>query len=279
MTGSRPSGQVLNEQSPILRILYELVVPFWPLVCWVAFRTSEKHQLNPLHTFLDGLGGPDRDLFTWENIDESLIFQALGKAGRPPNWNKYMLEIIPKKWRQIREVTSSVDRDRVVHPGQRPRLGPEEMQMRLAAVFLKFFGSLTAAQNIFAPLVLPLDQFPFAFLAYITNPTYKKCSPLVDFESKEFWVSPKVMAWLSGHSEDFCHAVWRTPTTMSVLQRIQYILLVWTRTFLPQVCHFRRLFPLSLISASQNLATYTYSLILGQSDRDRSRYVVKTECE
>ncbi|KAJ7878791.1 hypothetical protein B0H14DRAFT_1629169 [Mycena olivaceomarginata] len=61
----------LGRNSPVLRLLYELFVPSWPLFHWVVYRTRANNQAEYLTTFMDILRGPDQDLFTWDDADNS----------------------------------------------------------------------------------------------------------------------------------------------------------------------------------------------------------------
>jgi hypothetical protein len=61
----------LESNSPVLHLLYELVVPFWPLLHWVVYRTGANGRAKRLAAFMDMIGGPDQDLITWDAEDES----------------------------------------------------------------------------------------------------------------------------------------------------------------------------------------------------------------
>jgi hypothetical protein len=222
-----------ERDSTALRVLFELVVSPWPLILWVAFRAVINDRTDLLQTFLDIVRGPDEDLFAWDDVDDTIFYQALMKERElglfPQDWNQYMVQIDIRAWLQIKNTTWTV---------YRPRYEPENLWIRLAAVSLRFSSSLSIPQNILSPFDLSLDQFPFASVAHVILKNYQKQLPFCNFESKEFWASPNLGNWLSASTQDLCNAIWLTSSKMSILRRVQLIHLVLDRTVLPKVVAF-----------------------------------------
>jgi hypothetical protein len=225
----------LGRDSTALRVLFELVVPPWPLIVWVVFRTMVPDRTDPLETFLDFLRGPNRDLFAWDDVDAAVLYRALVKHSElglfPRDWNQYMVEIDFGTWRQITTMTRTVDR---------PRRQPENLWIRLAAVSVEFSATLSIPRNILAPFNLSPKQFPLASITHVVHENYKTQCALGTFESKEFWAASNVRRWLSGRRQDLCHAIWLS-SHLSVLERVQFMYLVFDRTVLPKVSSFVRL--------------------------------------
>ncbi|KAF7369138.1 Protein kinase domain-containing protein [Mycena venus] len=236
----------LGKDSSVLHALYELVVPAWLLLHWVAFRTV-NHRTDLLPAFLDILHGPDRDLFTWDGVDDSELCFVLAENNRrlhlyPEDWSTYMVEIPLETWAQIRKMTWTEDR---------PRRGSDDMRIRLAAVFLRYSSTPMAFRQILAPLNISFDYFPFATMARVVDTNYRERPSLANFESEEFWVTQNLEDWLSARTEVLCHAVWHnSPSRSSVLERVDVM-------------------DLLLNTLPQSLTVYTYSLILQWPDRDR----------
>ncbi|KAJ7842794.1 hypothetical protein B0H14DRAFT_2779851, partial [Mycena olivaceomarginata] len=105
-----------GRDSAAIRVLFELVVSPWPLMLWVAFRTVVHGRTGILWRFLRILRGPNRDLFTWDDIDAAVLYQALVKDSElgllPRAWHRYMVEIDLRTWLQIRDITWTVCRPR-----------------------------------------------------------------------------------------------------------------------------------------------------------------------
>jgi hypothetical protein len=92
----------------ILWVLYELVIPLWPLILWVAFRTMVNGQTDVLQTFLDNLS-TDQDLFAWDDADHVILVRIAAKRTGLlglylQDWNQYMMEIDLETWLQIGEI-------------------------------------------------------------------------------------------------------------------------------------------------------------------------------
>ncbi|KAJ7779228.1 hypothetical protein B0H16DRAFT_1711572 [Mycena metata] len=129
----------LHADSPVLLVLYELVVPLWPLICWVAFRTIMETER--VDAFLDILHTPDRDLLEWDDEDNSHLLISLRKMGQPwlypHKWIQYMLEIDLQTWLHIRRTTWTED-----------RLSPSTAETRVAELARKYNLALNGLENI-----------------------------------------------------------------------------------------------------------------------------------
>jgi hypothetical protein len=191
-------------------------------------------QTHPCDSFLELIRGPDRDLFDWDDEDDFELCRVFVKDDLlglyTQDWNRYMVEIDPKTWVQIGNMTRTASRI---------RNGSEEydMRIRLTAMLLKYSFTPIASQKIFAPLHLnPIfDDFPFASMACVVDENYKEQTSLADLESAESWATPHLQNWLSTRQETLCHTIWRTSPHLSVLTRVQVMELVLTGTALPQV--------------------------------------------
>ncbi|KAJ7040994.1 hypothetical protein C8F04DRAFT_1031883 [Mycena alexandri] len=258
--GSTRRRQVdLDRDSPNLHVLYELVVPPWPLVCWVAFRTLVPD--GTVQAFLDILRTADRDLLEWDNDDNSYIFTALQEAGEPwpypQQWTRYMVEIDLQTWLQIRTMTWTADRVRS------PYEGGADMGIRLIALTLKhtstsngFTNICLSLEDILIPLDIDLESEFDQLLPAVTDS--EKQSIRADFASKEFWARQNLENWLSACEKNLVQAVWNTPN-MSVLSRLRYMAFV-LETGGP---------------VFENLTMYTYCLIVQQHKGQHSRSVLK----
>lgn len=251
---SRQRETALNKDSTALRVLYELVVPRWPLIHWVAFRMVMDVQADRFGSFLDLLHGPDRDLFAWDDKDDAKICQLLLKDDArlelySQDWEQYMVELDLQVWQQINSMTRIATRN---------RRGFEQcdMRIRLTAMLLKYSSTLgtfpviayrrdflrpsgtflSSARRILAPLqsISIFDDLSFAIMASVVEQHHKELSTPADFESAEFWATPHLWNWLSNRQETLCHTIWRTSPQLSVLSRVQIMELV-LNTALPQV--------------------------------------------
>jgi hypothetical protein len=233
---SRATRAPPERDSGALRVLFELIVPPWPLILWVVFRSVVNNRTEPLQTFLDLLCGTDQDIFTWDNADVFLLYRNLLKDGQlgiyPRDWNRYMVDIDFRTWLQIRKMTRTVP--------DRPRRGPDDLKIRLAAASLIFSPEICAStlHNILAPLHLSLDCHPFVTISQVANPNYKEQTTLGNLDSEEFWVGTNLRNQLSVRSQNLSHTLWCTPLRMSILERVQYMHLALT--VLPQVSTFSR---------------------------------------
>ncbi|KAJ7779207.1 hypothetical protein B0H16DRAFT_1405717 [Mycena metata] len=241
-------------------VLYELVVPPWPLICWVAFRTLVPN--GTVHAFLDILRTADQDLLEWDDDDNSYIFAALQEVGEPwpyPQlWARYMVEIDLPTWLQIRTMTWTTDRVRS------PYEGGADMGIRLIALTLKHTPTsiigltniCVTLEDILIPLNIDLESEFDQLLPAITD--IGKQSIRADFTSKEFWARQNLEIWLSACEKNLVQAVWNTPN-MSVLSRLRYMAFV-LETGGP---------------VFENLTMYTYCLIIQQKKGRYSRRILK----
>ncbi|KAJ7876999.1 hypothetical protein B0H13DRAFT_2279376 [Mycena leptocephala] len=71
-------------------------------------------EIQPHFTFLDIVRGPDEDLFAWDDVDDTIFYQALVKERElglfPQDWNQYMVQIDIRTWLQIKNTTWTVYR-------------------------------------------------------------------------------------------------------------------------------------------------------------------------
>jgi hypothetical protein len=206
------------KESAILRVLYELAVPAWPLVLWVAFRTGVDDQLEPtpLHAFLDILSGPDRDIFAWDDDGDLMVKNVLSLFVRSP----YMAEINLKTWLQIRNMTQTI---------ARPRCSYDNLRIRLLAMAFRYSSALNALQKILATVDLSSD-FRLTSIIRIVDKNYQLRLPPPNFESKEFWANPNLESWLLARSKALCHSIWCASPERRVLERVQCMDLVLTQT-------------------------------------------------
>jgi hypothetical protein len=77
----------------------------------VVFRAGANNRAECLTTFMDILRGPDQDLFTWDDADNSKFLWVLANEDQleftlyPQDWNEFMVEIPLKTWLQISNMT------------------------------------------------------------------------------------------------------------------------------------------------------------------------------
>ncbi|KAF7369136.1 Protein kinase domain-containing protein [Mycena venus] len=239
----------LGKGSPAFRVLYEVVVPLWPLLHWVAFRTTANDQTDPLPEFLHAIRGQDQDLFAWDDDDDSELRLLIAKNTNglelyPQDWNKYMVEIPLETWVQIGNITRTVDRQ---------RRGSDDTLIRLAAISLKYSTPI-AFQNIFSPLNVWFEKSPFAIMARAVDKRCKIHLITTDFESEEFWVSQNLENWLSTREAKRCQWICHYSLDSSICELVQVMNFV-------------------LHTTHQNLATYACSRILQRPrgpDRNRA---------
>jgi hypothetical protein len=197
---------------------------------WVAFRTVVQGRTGILRRFLKILRGPNRDLFTWDDIDAAVLYQALVKDSElgllPRAWHRYMVEIDLRTWLQIRDMTWTVCR---------PRSQSENLLIRLAAASLLLSSTLNVPEIILAPFDLSLDNFRFGSITHAIHKDYTTKSSVTDFNSTEFWAAPNLRNWLSIRIQDQCLNIWNTHFPMSVLQRLQSMHLFLDAAVLPKV--------------------------------------------
>ncbi|KAJ7883529.1 hypothetical protein B0H14DRAFT_2702100 [Mycena olivaceomarginata] len=236
----------LGRNSPVFHVLYELVVPAWPLFLWVVYRTGTNDQAEYLTTFMDILRGPDQDLFTGDEVDGSNFLEFLGVLANkhgltlyPQDWIKFMVEIPLKTWLQI---------DNMIRIDSRV-FGwdtDDDTLFRVTAVLLKYLSTPMTRERILTTLGIKLEDYgiPFDTMARAVDRDHQNWSALTNFDLEEFWTSASLKDWLSACDEALCYGVWHTP--MPLLERVQ--LMVQANNILP--C---------------NLATYTYSLTQQQS--------------
>ncbi|KAJ7318976.1 hypothetical protein DFH08DRAFT_819419 [Mycena albidolilacea] len=248
----------LGRNSPVFHVLYELVVPAWPLFLWVVYRTGANDQVEYLTTFMDILHGPDQDLFTWDDTDDSKFLWVLVNIHQltsyPQDWNKFMVEIPLKTWLQINNMTR-ID-NRLVWG-----FTDDDMPFRVAAMLLKYLPTPMTREKILTTLGIKLEDYRIAFdtMARTVDRDHQNWSALANFDLEEFWTSASLEDWLSACDEALCHGVWHTP--IPLLERVH--LMSQVNNILP--C---------------NLATYTYSLMRRRSPNHGFRgYEVLEELE
>ncbi|KAJ7718711.1 kinase-like domain-containing protein [Mycena metata] len=234
----RTTPVFLHADSPVLLVLYELVVPLWPLVCWVVFRTIVKD--GTVQAFLDMSLTPDRDLFFWDNEDQ----QELLNCNPYQRWAHHIAEIDLQTWLHIRRTTRTWNTTRY----------EQEMDwdMRLLALTLKYISrfKLNDLENIRVSLeditsTLSIDV-DWHIVSALTDDGEQPLT-LLDPESREFWSLPNLEIWLTNHRKASFQSVWNIPNT-SVLTRVQ-------------------LFE-SYSGSFKHLARYTYCRMLKRSRRE-----------
>ncbi|KAJ7807499.1 hypothetical protein B0H13DRAFT_1928984 [Mycena leptocephala] len=137
----------LGRDSTALRVLFELVVPPWPLIVWVVFRTM--------------------DLFAWDDVDAAVLYRALVSTA---NLDCFLGTGISTWWKLIWYLAANHDHDPDV---DRPRRQPENLWIRLAAVSVEFSATLSIPRNILAPFNLSPKQFPLASITHVVHENYK----------------------------------------------------------------------------------------------------------
>ncbi|KAF7333365.1 Protein kinase domain-containing protein [Mycena venus] len=211
--------RILPRDSAPLRVLMELVVPPWPLILWVVFRTVATDRTQSVEAFLGILHGPNRDLFAWDYANQSdhlfLVLLNPSQIGLyPTHWMCYMAEIDLKTWMEIRN-TIWTNRQLCFNPGDLP--------IRLAAASLLFSNTMSPPQNIPAALHVALDQFPFTVMADIVHGKRPEFPSSRDVDSKEFWTAWNLEGWLRWKGQFLCESVWKSTSHMTTLERIQFM--------------------------------------------------------
>ncbi|KAF7377580.1 Protein kinase domain-containing protein [Mycena sanguinolenta] len=237
------SGMRLGTDSPVLHVLYELVVPAWSLFHWATLRNMLNDRNNDVD-LLDQIRGGDPSLFAWDAQDNLDVCRVLSdcqvpqKVNRPTLYPRYwvrcMVEIGLETWREISTLTQTANRR---------RRGSYDLGIRLIAVLLEY-SSTPTYRNILTPLGFSLDGLAFDTMARAVDKTYQE-RPAQEsiLESKELRTNrAKLEHWLSVRNETLCHRVWHSRPGSSSLERVQVMDLV-------------------LNVLPQHLATYTYSLM------------------
>ncbi|KAJ7038897.1 hypothetical protein C8F04DRAFT_1087915 [Mycena alexandri] len=213
----------LDKDSVVGRALYELVVSPWPLTFWTTFRAVVNDKTDLL-AFLDILACND-ELFAWDD-DDDLNLHCVLVAGvdhrpglYPRDWGQLMVEIDLGSWCRINEMTRTKD--------QLGR-GSDDWRIRLAAIILRYSGSLTVPQNVLTPLNISLDEFPYTSVSRAVATTYKTQTHEADFESEQFWAGPELQHWVLKRGEDLCRGIWRRSPHLSALQQVETMHLVLT---------------------------------------------------
>jgi hypothetical protein len=220
----------LGRNSPVLCLLYELIVPSWPLFHWVVYRTGANDQAEYLTTFMDILCGPDPDLFTWDDADSSKLIRVLANKPQltlyPQDWIKFAVEIPLKTWLEINSMTRINN-----------RLGwdstDDDTPFRVAAVLLKYLPVPMAREKVLTTLGIGLEYYRITFdiMARAVDRDHQNWSALANFDLEEFWTSASLKDWLLACDEALCHGVWHTP--MPLLEQVQ--LMIQAYSILPCV--------------------------------------------
>jgi hypothetical protein len=190
------------------------------------------------------------ELFPWDDKDDLELMQRLDwpSAIHPDCWGQYMVEIPPKDWLLIRKLTWIPGSGRSNWPpyGRSRRSDTpsfDDLRIRLAALFLTYSTStFIAPDNILAPLEISSDNSIFASMARVMNRDEEYHTTRANFESPDFWASPKLEDWLTdrSRSEELCHAVWQNipGPSRSVFQRVEslYTLLKTLPQVSPSAC-------------------------------------------
>ncbi|KAJ7883532.1 kinase-like domain-containing protein [Mycena olivaceomarginata] len=226
-----------GRNSPVFHVLYELVVPAWPLFLWVVYRTGANDRAEYLTTFMDILHGPDQDLFTWDEVDDSNFLEFLGALANkhqltlyPQDWIKFMVEIPLKTWLQINNMTRINSR----------AFGWNiDTPCRVTAVLLKYLPMPMTREKVLTTLGIELEDYgiPFDTMARAVYRDHENWSALANFNLEQFWTSASLKDWLSACDEALCHGVWHTP--IPLLERVQ--LMSQANNILP--CQLERLGP------------------------------------
>jgi hypothetical protein len=195
----------------------------------VVYRTGANDRAEYLTTFMDILRGPDQDLFTWDDVDNSKFLWVLANKHQltlyPQDWNEFMVEIPLKTWLQINNMTQIDTREWTSTDDDTP--------FRVAAVLLKYLPIPMAREKILPTLGIELEDYGIAFdiMACAVDRDYQNWSALANFDLEEFWTSASLEDWLSACDEALCHGVWHTP--MPLLERVQ--LMIQANNILPYV--------------------------------------------
>ncbi|KAF8216023.1 hypothetical protein K438DRAFT_621510 [Mycena galopus ATCC 62051] len=210
--------EISPERNPVAhRVLFKLVVPVWPLILWMLFRTMVENRIDPLRTFMSFLRG-NRDLFVWNADDHMQLLAFWNDRRLGPYWDRYIAEIDSKTWTEIRQVTQT---------RERPPFEPADLEIRLGAACLVFSNALRGPPSILVPLNITFDRFPFTSLARIVNPAYERHPSPKNFDSKEFWAKSTLAQWVLARAQDLCHDIWNIPH-ISPLQKVQRMHLLLT---------------------------------------------------
>ncbi|KAF7377563.1 Protein kinase domain-containing protein [Mycena sanguinolenta] len=224
----------LEKDSPVLHILYELVVPLWVLIHWVTFRTSAvatapSGQLAsgspPFHTFFDMIRGTslDHDIFSWDVTDQSkLCRRLLDGVTRPTlypqDWNGYMVEIPFGMWLEISNITKIA-----VRPRRTEFDYASDLRSRLAAVFLKYSCTPLAFQKILAPFAnIDFEHSRFDFVTRMVDP-HDRRSIHTNLGSSQFWVTSNLEQLLMTRRENLCRSIWNS-SPLSAVERMEDVL-------------------------------------------------------
>ncbi|KAF8140745.1 hypothetical protein K438DRAFT_1785437 [Mycena galopus ATCC 62051] len=212
-SGTRTVPEELGRSSPVLRVLYEVVVPPWLLLHWVTFCTVMKFDEADvqLSRFLDKIGGCENDIFDWDDNDNSVLCRNLERdIARPTlyprSWSGYMVEIPLRTWLQINMTRRRCQRSRY------------DLRIRLATVLFGYSSTPSAFKNI---LALNFDDLAFDTMARAVDKNYRKPLGFEDPDSDEFWTSANLENWLLAQSEALCHDVWHSSPRPSLLKRVQ----------------------------------------------------------
>jgi hypothetical protein len=181
----------------VFYVLYKLVVPPWPLLLWVAYRTAANDRSERLTTFVEMIRGPgpdDQDLVTWAEEDDSRLSRILSRAEDrgglyPRDWSEYMVEIPLETWRQINSLTWRQNR---------PRIGSDydyDLKIRVTAVLLQYSIPITG-KNILA--TLGIDDTAFDTMARTIDEDYQNPLTVTNFDSEEFWASESLKKLVIG---------------------------------------------------------------------------------
>ncbi|KAJ7883501.1 hypothetical protein B0H14DRAFT_3748766 [Mycena olivaceomarginata] len=219
----------LHRNSPVLHLLYELVVPSWPLFHWVVYRTGVNTRAEYLTTFMDILRGPNQDFFTWDDNDDHAFLEVLTTDKHqltlyPQDWIEFMVEIPLKTWLQINNMTRI--NNRLAWDST-----DDDTPFRVAAVLLKFLPTPTTREKILTTLGIKLEDYGIAFdtMARAVDRDHQNWSALANFDLEEFWTSASLQDYLLAYNEAICHGIWHTP--MPLLERVQ--LMIQTNNILP----------------------------------------------
>ncbi|KAF7377549.1 Protein kinase domain-containing protein [Mycena sanguinolenta] len=208
---------ILEKNSLVLHMLYELVVPPWVLIHWVTFRTVvtvADEQVDLLAPFLEMIRGSstDQDLFAWDE-DENLRLWRWLQAGDitrptlyPQDWNGYMVEIPFSTWLEISTLTKTA-----VRP----------------LCYGSDYTTLTF-RKILAPLRISFEHSPLNFMTCVVDPGHdlEERSKRNNLDSIEFWSSTNLEKWLMKCRENLCRSFWNSSPPSSVIQRVQDTLLI-----------------------------------------------------
>jgi hypothetical protein len=175
------------------------------------------------------------DLFTWDDIDESWLFQRLIFVSMPPGeqetssvpwsnfypdvWRGYMVELSPAKWQRIHGVTWLESRSR--------RPDEYDDKLRLAAIFRTFSPASHPTRVKIGEVLLPFG---------LNSDTFFNTAALLDFKAvdileprmwnegpTDFSSGPSLQDWLADCGENNCSIAWHTTQKANILDRIELI--------------------------------------------------------